>query len=58
MRELVVQLSYEYPVMFREHDGEDGRRKVEKVERQASLLSDRVIEFLIKKGFYQLLLTV
>ena len=40
MRELIVQLSYHYPAMFRENNASG--RKIPSVDRQAYLLCDRV----------------
>ena len=42
MLDLVIQLSYEYPEMFRERAAAPGKRPVQVVKRQAQLMCDRV----------------
>ena len=43
MKEMVVLLSYEYPMMFREREAQQGVRGIPGLERQASLMCDRVL---------------
>jgi hypothetical protein len=61
MREIVIQLAFEYPEMFRSREGIEnlikaeimdkfveevgGKRKVEKEEDQARKMTDRVCEY-------------
>ena len=42
MKEIVTQLSYVYPAMFRESEAKDGRRKIDSFDRQATLMCERV----------------
>ena len=56
MEDLVVQLSYEYPSMFRECAASPGRRAVPGVKRQAQLMCDRVGAYSIVYNFNIILL--
>ena len=43
-RDLTVQLSYEYPEMFRNREPSQGRRGIDKIDKQARKMSDRFRE--------------